>query len=287
MANTVSGSFTTKDGVTMHYLEAGKGLPLVLLPGWSQTASLFQKQLDDFSDSYRCLALDYRGHGESARPGYGYRVSRFAMDLREFLQASELQDVILLGHSAGCAVIWSYLDLFGETGIRGLIFCDQMIARIRRPEWSEEECRQYGAFVGGDEVLAQAELVGGPEGPAKSAEFLASMLTSEFPEAELLQMIQESLKFPRPAAAQLLLSVSYADYRDLLPRITVPTLCIGGAGSHLGPDVMPWIAGQIPGAELVMIAAEAGGSHFMYLENPQAFNAAVRDFCDVIDIAKE
>ncbi|QDT27343.1 AB hydrolase superfamily protein YdjP [Gimesia panareensis] len=284
MARTESGTFTTSDGVNLHYLAAGAGPPLVLLPGWSQSAALFQKQLDAFSENYRCLALDYRGHGESAKPDYGYRVSRLAMDLREFLQALELQDVILLGHSAGCAVIWCYLDLFGEAGLKGLVLCDQMIARIRRPEWSEEECRQYGAEVGGDEVLAQAELVGGPEGPAKSAEFLAGMFTESFSEAELLQVIQESLKFPRPYAAELLLSVSAADYRDLLPRISLPALCIGGAASHLGPAAMPWIAAQVPRGELVMIAADAGGSHFMYLENPEAFNSAVKKFCDALEL---
>lgn len=280
MSNTDSRTFTTSDGVELHYLEAGVGPTLVLLPGWSLTAALFHKQLDELSDSYCCLALDYRGHGESAKPDYGYRVSRLAKDLREFLQALELSDVILLGHSAGCAVIWSYLDLFGETGIRGLIFCDQMIARLRRLEWSDEECRNYGVSVGGDELLAQAELVGGHEGPAKSAEFLSSMFTKSFSEAELLEVIQESLKFPRTYAAQLLLSVSEADYRDLLPRITLPTLCIGGEASHLGPAVMPWIAEQIDGADVVMIDADAGGSHFMFLENPRAFNFAVREFCD-------
>lgn len=286
MERTESGTFTTSDGVALHYLAAGTGPPLVLLPGWSQSAALFQKQLDGLSEHYQCLALDYRGHGESAKPDFGYRVSRLAMDVRELLQALELQDAILLGHSAGCAVIWSYLDLFGEAGLRGLILCDQMIARIRRPEWSEEECRQYGAEVGGEEVLAQAELIAGPEGPAKSAEFLAGMFTANFSEAELLHVIQESLKFPRPYAAELLLSVSYADYRDLLPRIMLPTLCVGGAGSHLGPEAMPWLAEQIPRSELVMIAADAGGSHFMYLENPEAFNAAVLQFCESL-IEKE
>lgn len=286
MARSESGTFTTSDGVNLHYLTAGAGPPLVILPGWSQSAALFQRQLDDLSDRCRCLVLDQRGHGESSKPDYGYRVSRLAMDLRELLQALDLQDAILLGHSAGCAVIWNYLDLFGEAGLSGLILCDQMIARIRRPEWSESECRQYGAEVGGDEVLAQAELIGSKEGPAKTGEFLASMFTESFSEADLLQVIQESLKFPRPYAAELLLSVSAADYRDLLPRILLPTLCIGGAASHLGPEVMPWIAEQIPRGQVEMIAADAGGSHFMYLENPETFNSVVRDFVNQLTEGK-
>jgi non-heme chloroperoxidase len=220
----------------------------------------------------------YRGHGDSDRPSHGYRVSRLAMDAREFLQALELRDVALLGHSAGCAVIWSYIDLFGESDIRALILCDQPIARIRRQEWSDAECRRYGATVGGDEVLQAAADVGGAGGEAASREFLAGMFTPAFSRGELNRVIDNALKLPRPLAAQLMLSVSYADFRDLLPRITSPTLCIGPAASHLGPEVMPWIASQIPRAEVVMIGAEAGGSHFMFLENPAAFNSAVRTF---------
>jgi pimeloyl-ACP methyl ester carboxylesterase len=112
------------------------------------------------------------------------------------------------------------------------------------------------------------------------------MFTESFSEADLLQVIQESLKFPRPYAAELLLSVSAADYRDLLPRISLPTLCIGGAASHLGPEVMPWIAEQIPRGQVEMIAADAGGSHFMYLENPEAFNSVVQDFVNQLTEGK-
>ncbi|QDT98221.1 alpha/beta fold hydrolase [Gimesia aquarii] len=280
MSEIDSGHFTTSDGVELHYLEAGTGPTLVLLSGWSQSAAQFHKQLDDLSNGFRCLALDYRGHGESAKPDHGYRLSRLAMDVREFVETLDLQNVILLGHSAGCAVIWNYIDLFGEDGLRGLVLCDQMIARIKRSEWSETECRNYGASVGGDEMLEQAAIIGGPEGEAKSAEFLASMFTSAYPESELANVTRDSLKFPRSYAAQLLLSVSYADFRDLLPRITLPTLCIGGKGSHLGPDVMPWIASRIPAGEVTMIDADKGGSHFVFLENPLAFNAAVRVFCE-------
>lgn len=279
MAEIDSGHFTTSDGVELHFLEAGTGPTLVLLPGWSQSAALFHHQLEDLSDSFRCLALDYRGHGESAKPNYGYRVSRLAMDVREFLETQDLHDVILLGHSAGCAVIWNYIDLFGEENLRGLVVCDQMIAGIKRPEWSESECRNYGALINADVALTNAAAIGGPDGETVSRKFITSMFTSRFPDEKLENVIEENLKFPRSYAAQLMLSVINADFRDLLPRITLPTLCIGGKGSHLGPDVMPWIASQIPGGQVMMIDADASGSHFVFLENPNAFNVAVQQFC--------
>jgi pimeloyl-ACP methyl ester carboxylesterase len=54
---------------------------------------MFSHQLDALSDRYRCIALDHRGHGESAKSDFGYRVSRLAMDLRELILALELGPV--------------------------------------------------------------------------------------------------------------------------------------------------------------------------------------------------
>ncbi|MFN7278235.1 MAG: alpha/beta fold hydrolase, partial [Betaproteobacteria bacterium] len=96
-----SGYFTTSDGVKLHYLEAGSGKPLVMIPGWSQTAAQFRHQLEGLSDRYRVIALDMRGHGESAKPAHGYRIHRLSKDVHEFLTAKSLGGVTLAGHSMG------------------------------------------------------------------------------------------------------------------------------------------------------------------------------------------
>jgi non-heme chloroperoxidase len=165
-ASTVASSdfFTTSDGVRLHYLEKGSGPPLIMLPGWTQPASRFAAQLKALSNNFHCLALDFRGHGESERPDHGYRVSRLAKDCLDLLDHLGLQDAVLLGHSAGCTVIWSFIDLFGQDRVRALVFSDEMIALVKRPEWSEAECRKYGASLGGDEVLAMAAAIVGPDG---------------------------------------------------------------------------------------------------------------------------
>lgn len=278
MGNIRSGRFETNDGVRLHYLEAGTGPALVILPGWTQPAASFKAQLEGLSGDYRCLALDFRAHGDSERPRYGYRLSRLAQDCQQFLDHCGIEEAVLLGHSAGCAVIWNFIDLFGESRVRANIFADQMIARIKMPDWSDAECRQYGASVTGEEAIAQAAMLAGPDGETMLREFLSSEFTPRFPKADIVGVVENSLKVPRAYAAALMLSITYCDYRDLLPRIRRPTLCITGAASPLGAEAMPWIASQIPNARLSVIGAEEGGSHFMYLENPQAFNADVRKF---------
>lgn len=98
------GEIRTGDGVTLRYLEAGSGSPLVIVPGWSATAATFHHQLDGLSERCRVIALDPRGHGTSDKPAYGYRVSRLAADVHDLLAALDLREVTLLGHSS---VVWS------------------------------------------------------------------------------------------------------------------------------------------------------------------------------------
>src|SRR5690349_1188795 len=125
-ADTKEGSFTTSDGVRLHYIEAGSGDVLLMIPGWSQTAAQFKHQLSGLSDRYRVIALDMRGHGESDKPNHGYRIHRLSADVHEFILANNLKNVTLAGHSMGCSVIWGYWELFGRDKVGKLILIDQM-----------------------------------------------------------------------------------------------------------------------------------------------------------------
>ena len=189
-----SAFFTTSDGVRLHYLEAGLGRPLVLLPGWTQPAAGFAAQLADWSDSFRCLALDFRGHGESDRPAHGYRVARLARDCLDFLDHLGLEDAVLLGHSAGCVVIWSLLDLFGQDRVRALVLCDEPIAFLERPGWSEAECRRYGALVEESDALARAAEIAGPDGERVLRDFLSGEFGAEFRKQTSHGWWQEALR---------------------------------------------------------------------------------------------
>lgn len=77
-----TGETICADGTVIRHLEAGAGQPLVLLPGWSQTSQTFAGQLRTLSQSWRVVAVDHRGHGESSTPDVGYHLHRLAADLR-------------------------------------------------------------------------------------------------------------------------------------------------------------------------------------------------------------
>ena len=136
MARLSRKSVKTSDGVRLSLLESGHGPPIVLLPGWSQSAEMFRHQFEGLSASHRLIALDWRGHGESEKVDFGYRLSRFAMDLQEVLYACELDATAVLGHSMGNAVLWCHWEMFGRDRVRQMVIAEQPPSLLSRPEWS-------------------------------------------------------------------------------------------------------------------------------------------------------
>lgn len=141
-------SFRTSDGVELSYLEGGRGPPLILLPGWSQTAAMYGQSFAALTAIARVIALDHRGHGESAKPDHGYRIQVLSKDLFELIRALDLRQPDVVGHSMGATVTWSYLSLWGaERPLGRLVSIDEGAALLQRPEWSEEKRRTAGASV--------------------------------------------------------------------------------------------------------------------------------------------
>ena len=269
---------TTNDGVRLHYVESGSGAPLVMIPGWSQTAAQFEAQIEGLSASRRVIAFDMRGHGESDKPENGYKIQRLAMDLRNAIEALGLERVSLLGHSMGCSVIWCYIDLFGEEELERLVLVDQMPAITARDEWSEQQKQDAGAIFNGASLYETIGALAGKEGVATTKGFIGSMFTAGFPTERVAWVIEQNRKMPRRHAATLLLNHATQDWRDLIPRITLPTLIVGGRVSLIDWRSQVWMNGQIVGSQLELFEEADGGNHFMFMENPERFNRVVDAF---------
>ncbi|MEX0957878.1 MAG: alpha/beta hydrolase [Burkholderiales bacterium] len=276
---TAPGQFITSDGAMLNFIESGSGTPLVLIPGWSQTAAMFRAQIDAFSETHRVIAVDMRGHGESSKTSYGYRIARLAMDVRELLDALDLDNVTIAGHSMGCSVIWSYWDLFGGYKIARMVLVDQAPTVVFWPGWTDEEKQTAGALFDAKGLYDTAAGIAGDD-DAKVTEGVIKDLffTKSYPEDNLDFVLSENLKFPRQHAARLLVDHCTQDWRDIIPRINVPTLVVGGKASFFHPKSQEWIASQIVGAQVEIFEADEGGGHFMFMENPEKFNAILKNF---------
>jgi pimeloyl-ACP methyl ester carboxylesterase len=271
-------SVTTSDGVRLNVLEAGSGRPLVMVPGWSQTAAQFRRQIEGLSDRYRVIALDMRGHGDSDKPAHGYKIQRLAKDVWDVLRALDLKDVAILGHSMGCSVLWCYFDLFGAERIGRFVFCDEPPMLTSNPAWSAQQAEDAGAIFTPEAVTQTMNALAGPDGVATTKGFVGGMVTSAMPADTLAWMIEENLKLPRGHAATLIYNHCHQDWRDVIPRIDVPCLFIGGRVSLVPWKSVAWAASQVKGARLEIFEEAEGGQHFMFEENPAKFNRIVADF---------
>lgn len=92
-------SFST--GISLHFVEKGRGKPLILLHGNGEDGSYFEHQIDCFSADYRVIALDTRGHGQSPRGEKPFTIVQFAEDLHDFMDENGIDQAILLGFSDG------------------------------------------------------------------------------------------------------------------------------------------------------------------------------------------
>jgi pimeloyl-ACP methyl ester carboxylesterase len=272
------GHVTTSDGVGLYYLEAGSGKPILMIPGWSQTAEQFQHQIIGLSDRYRVIAVDMRGHGESEKPEFGYKISRLAKDVHDLIAALDLDEVNILGHSMGSSVIWNYYDLFGPERLSKLLLIDQMPMITSNPAWPEEERVNSGAIFNPQSMYETINALAGPDGVETTRGFIGNMVTKSIPEEDKAWIIERNLRMPRQYASTLLYNHATQDWRDLIPRLQLPTLVVGGRVSVVPWQSQQWVAEQIPGARLEIFEEEEGGNHFMFIEGHEKFNAIVADF---------
>ena len=76
--------------ISLYYQEKGQGIPFVLLHGNGESGEYFKKQIEYFSNQYRMIAVDTRGHGKSPRGTAPFTMDQFAEDLNAFLEEKTL-----------------------------------------------------------------------------------------------------------------------------------------------------------------------------------------------------
>ena len=265
----------------VHYSEHGTGPPvLVLHGGLGLDQSTLRPWLDPLGDRARLVFLDLRGCGRSEPIPAGAPVTHAtwvddADALRDHLG---LDRWTVFGHSYGGFLALEYALRYPER-TSGLVLCSTA------PAFAHAEVAVANAEARGTPE-ALAALAGALAGPSPSdAAFEATWralapLYLHRPTPEALSAITDGIRYRAEAfnASQGRCLPTY-DVRDRLGEITAPTLVVGGRHDWAYPPeygAIP-LAEGIPGAELVLL--EQSG-HFPFVEEPDAFRAAVSGWLD-------
>lgn len=254
-----SGFFTTTDGVRLHYLEAGSGPPLVLVPGWTMPAEIWAEQLRGLSRDFRVIALDPRSQGRSAQAAEGHYLERRADDVHDLLRHLGLREVVLAGWSLAVPEVLTYAERHGTAALRGVVLVD--------------------GFVGADADPAAPN----PLKPALTAmqrdrkgyteAFVRSMYRRPHPEAYLRAVTEASLRTPTSVAFTLLanLMLTEGDWRPALRGLDRPVMYVVTPGMRAQGEV---VKALVPSARVETVDA----GHALFVDEPERFNALVREF---------
>ena len=98
--------FISVQGYNLHYVEAGEGEPILLIPGAFSTYRHWNRVIPYLSEHYKLVCLDYLGVGDSDKPksGFGYTIEEQADLIVKMIEALQIQEVHILGVSYGGAI---------------------------------------------------------------------------------------------------------------------------------------------------------------------------------------
>jgi non-heme chloroperoxidase len=115
-------TITVKDGTTIYYKDWGKGPVVTFSHGWPLSSDAWDGQMLFLAQrGFRVVAHDRRGHGRSSQATAGNDMDGYADDLAAVIEALDLRDVTMVGHSTGGGEVARYIGRHGSTRVSKVV----------------------------------------------------------------------------------------------------------------------------------------------------------------------
>ena len=110
-------TLTLRDGTELYYKDWGDGPVVTFSHGWPLSADAWDGQMLFLAQhGFRVVAHDRRGHGRSSQSSSGNNMDTYADDLAALIEALDLRDVVVVGHSTGGGEVARYIGRHGTAG---------------------------------------------------------------------------------------------------------------------------------------------------------------------------
>ncbi|MBA2632517.1 MAG: alpha/beta fold hydrolase [Chloroflexi bacterium] len=257
-------------GLSVAYERTGDGPALVLLHGFTHDSRVWRPQLESLSDQFTVIAWDAPGAGQSADPPETFEIGDWADCLAGLLDTAGVESAHVLGLSWGGLLAQEFCRRHAAR-VQSLVLADTYAGwKVSLPEPIPEE--RLAACLR-DASLPNSQFV---------PKYLPGMFGAN-PTQETRDELAGIMADFHPIGFRLMATSSYADTRDLLPNIRVPTLLVWGDVDARSPlTVAHQLHDAIPGARLAILP---GAGHVSNLEQPAQFDAEVREFCLSVSVA--
>jgi pimeloyl-ACP methyl ester carboxylesterase len=253
-------------GFRLHYREAGRGAPVILLHGLGGDGSRWAPNISSLATTFHVIALDQIGFGDSDKPLANYHVGMLSEFLVGFLNAIGIPKASLVGNSMGASVA-AYTAVHDPQVVDGLVLVDgagyapapgapplNPHRRQINNGVTREETREWARLMFHDKSLVTDAMVD---------ENLTMRLHSAFAISKIMDSNDSGLG---------------GITQDEMRRIHEPTLILWGKYDEVaGPpeQTAARLHCDISGSRLVVID---NASHFPQLEHPEEFNRLVQQF---------
>jgi non-heme chloroperoxidase len=112
------GTITAKDGTQLYYKDWGEGPAITFSHGWPLSSDAWDGQMLFLAQNgFRVVAHDRRGHGRSSQASSGNDMNGYADDLATVIEALNLRNATLVGHSTGGGEVARYIGRHGTARV--------------------------------------------------------------------------------------------------------------------------------------------------------------------------
>jgi pimeloyl-ACP methyl ester carboxylesterase len=259
-------SIVTSQGI-VHYEAYGRGRPVILLHGWINSWGVWQDVMIDLAENgrYKVYALDFWGFGESGKENTPpFKVESYVQMVDQFMEILGIERAPILGHSMGgtvaLGVALNYPQRVTKIGAvgspiqgRSLNFFLRMAAR----DWVQ---------------LAQSL----PSITHLIVTTLVRINTAGDSMRVRKMLLHDVDKTSMESFFRSIGDLRRTDLSERLDQLATPVLGVYGQHDNIvDPHQVELLAQKVPGSQTVVLSRSR---HFPMLDEPEEFNAAVRQF---------
>lgn len=246
-----------------HYLSAGEGdEALVLVHGWASSTVTWTHQFPALAERARVLAVDLPGHGESEPPAAGYSMNVFADAVAAAMDDAGVKRAVLVGHSNGTPVALNFARMHPERTL-GVVAVDGAVKAVFEREQAEA---MFAPFRG--------------EGWQATLGAVIDGMAATLPDDDRKLVREMALATPHETVVGgFEAALDPAAWSD--GRIETPLMLVLAAQPTWNEAYEAWVRERAPHVDY---RVWQGVGHFLHMERPDAFRAALEEFLEANDL---
>jgi len=246
--------------------------PLVLIPGWRLTASIWKEQLATFSKDRRVIVVDPRSQGDSSKTSEGDTPEQRARDLDAVLKQQKVGSIVLVGWSQGVQDVAAYVEQFGTQSLAGIVLVDSTVSHgadaiSQSPRTAAQQLGLFALYADDPKSYTRG--------------MMRAIIKRALPQQEFDSLVADALKTPTAIGEAMLVADLFGvDRSPALAKFDRPTLVIAsGSSQELGAQKA--MASILPQGRIEIMEDAA---HAVFVDQPEHFDRLLAAFLAQIEL---